>query len=294
VYLGSKELDFSPIPERGVIYVIHYFLIGGAVVLVFMTAIWVLSLFLKNTSIVDIFWGFGFVVLNWVYFFLAPEGYPARKWLISILVTIWGLRLSIYILWRNWGKEEDFRYQKLREAAGQSWWWHSYLKVFFFQGLIMWIVSAPLVFSHISSTPDQLNLLDALGVILWIIGFYYEAMGDFQLSRFKADPANKGKLLTSGVWRYTRHPNYFGDSAQWWGFYLIAAATVQGAYTIFSPIIMTFMLLLVTGVALLEKSLKDAKPGYEDYVKIPTPLFPGSLKNHLRKPNLELISSALD
>jgi steroid 5-alpha reductase family enzyme len=245
----------------------EYFLIGGVVVLAFMTIIWVFTLLLKNTSIVDIFWGFGFVVLNWVYFFLAPDGVLARKWLISVIVTIWGLRLSIYIFWRNWGKGEDFRYQKLRDAAGPAWWWQSYFKVFVFQGLVMWIVSAPLVFPHMSSTPDKLNILDYLGLALWAIGFYFESVGDFQLSRFKADPANKGKLLTSGVWRYTRHPNYFGDSAQWWGFYLIAAATGQGAYAFLSPIIMTFMLLRVTGVALLEKSLKDAKPGYEDYVR---------------------------
>lgn len=250
------------------------FLIGGAVILGIMTAIWVVTLILKNSSIVDIFWGAGFILLNWVYFFLLPEGYAARKWLVSILVTIWGLRLSIYILWRNWGKGEDFRYQKLRDAAGQAWWWQSYFKVFIFQGLVMWVVSAPLVFPHISSSSDKLNLLDALGIALWAIGFYFETVGDIQLTRFKADPANKGKLLTYGVWRYTRHPNYFGDSMQWWGFYLIAAATGQGAYTVLSPIIMTFMLLRVTGIALLEKSLKDAKPGYEEYEKTTNAFIP--------------------
>jgi steroid 5-alpha reductase family enzyme len=243
------------------------YLLAGLVILGCMTVLWIISLILKNSSIVDIFWGLGFVITNWVYFALSPEGFLGRKWLIGVLVTVWGLRLSLYILWRNWGKGEDFRYQKLRRDAGGSWWWQSFFKVFLFQGVLMWLISTPLLFPHFLATPARLTFIDFLGVVLWGIGFFFEALGDWQLSRFKGQPSNKGKLLTTGVWRYTRHPNYFGDAAQWWGYYLIAAATGLGVYSIFSPILMTFLLLRVTGVALLEKSLKEVKPGYEAYVQ---------------------------
>ncbi len=239
--------------------------IAALVILGFMTTIWLISLALRNSSIVDIFWGTGFVLSNWVYFALTPDGLPARKWLISILVTIWGLRLSLYILWRNWGKGEDFRYQKWRREAGPKWWWQSFFKVFVLQGLLMWIISAPLLAAHISATPARLTILDWLAIPVWAFGFFFEAVGDWQLARFKADPANKGQVLRTGVWRYTRHPNYFGDAAQWWAYYLVAAAS-GGFWTVFSPILMTLLLLRVSGVALLEKTLTQTKPQYADYV----------------------------
>lgn len=237
----------------------------GLVILGLMTLLWLISLALKNSSIVDIFWGTGFVLVAWVAFILTPEGFAARKWLISGLVTVWGLRLSLHILTRNWGKPEDFRYQVWRKEAGQSWWWRSFFKVFVLQGIILWVVSAPLLAAQISAQPDRLIWLDFTAIPIWAIGFFFEAAGDLQLRRFISNPANKGKLLTSGVWRYTRHPNYFGDSAQWWAFYLIAAAA-GGWWTIFSPILMTFLLTRVSGVALLEKTLKEQKPGYSEYV----------------------------
>jgi steroid 5-alpha reductase family enzyme len=248
--------------------------IGALVILGFMAIIWVASLILRNSSVVDVFWGPGFVVANWTYFAFTPGGFPARKWLISILVTIWGLRLGLYILWRNWGKPEDFRYQKWREEAGRKWWWTSFFKVFLLQGLLMWIISAPLLAAQISPTPSRLTALDFVAILVWAIGFFFEAVGDLQLARFKANPANKGKVLASGVWRYTRHPNYFGDATQWWGYYLIAAAASGGFWTIFSPILMTTLLLRVSGVALLEKSLKEAKPGYREYVETTSAFIP--------------------
>ena len=251
--------------------------IAALVILGFMAIIWIASLILKNSSIVDIFWGPGFVLANWVYFALTGGGFPARKMLISTLVTIWGLRLGLYILWRNWGKPEDFRYQKWREESGKKWWWYSFFKVFLLQGILMWIISAPLLAAQISPTPSRLAVLDYVGIVVWAIGFFFEAVGDLQLARFKANPANKGKVLDRGVWRYTRHPNYFGDASQWWGYYLIAAAA-GGFWTIFSPIIMTTFLLRVSGVTLLEKSLKDAKPGYREYIETTSafiPWFPG-------------------
>lgn len=247
--------------------------ITALIILGFMALAWIVSLALRDSSIVDIFWGTGFVVANWAYFVLTPDGFPARKWLIGILVTLWGLRLSLYILWRNLGKGEDFRYQKWREEAGRKWWWYSFFKVFLLQGFLMWIISAPLLAAQISPSPTRLTILDFVAILVWAIGFFFEAVGDWQLARFKADPANKGRVMRTGVWRYTRHPNYFGDAAQWWGYYLVAAAS-GGFWTVFSPIVMTALLLRVSGVALLEKTLEDTKPGYKEYIETTSAFIP--------------------
>jgi len=252
---------------------IEVYLIGLGVILGLMTLLWLISLALRNSSIVDPFWGTGFVIANWVYFTLTPDGFPARKWLMAILVTVWGLRLSLHLLWRNWGKAEDFRYRKWREEAGSQWWWRSFFKVFLLQGLLLWIISAPLLAAQIGSTPARLTILDFLAMAVWVIGFFFESMGDLQLARFRTNPANpslrsrtsKGQVLNTGVWHYTRHPNYFGDATQWWAYYLFAAVA-GGWWTIFSPILMTAMLLRVSGVTLLEKTLTTTKPGYQEYV----------------------------
>jgi steroid 5-alpha reductase family enzyme len=245
---------------------IEVYLVALAAVIGLMTLLWVVSLIMRNSSIVDPFWGTGFVIANWLYFALTPNGFPARKWLIVILVTVWGLRLSIHLLRRNWGKGEDFRYRKWREDAGAKWWWKSYFRVFLLQGALLWFISAPLLAAQIRPTPSHLTVLDALGAIVWVIGFFFEALGDLQLTRFRSNADNKGKVLNTGVWRYTRHPNYFGDATQWWGYYLLAAAG-GGFWTILSPILMTGMLLRVSGVILLEKTRVTTKPGYKEYIE---------------------------
>jgi len=246
---------------------LNVYLLAGLLILGLMVLLWLLSLALRNSSIVDIFWGTGFVIVTWAAFLLGGEGYLPRKWLLASLVAIWGLRLSLHILRRNWGKPEDFRYAKWREENGTRWWWASFFKVFLLQGVLLWIISAPLVAAQVSTTPTTLGPLEAVAVVLWAIGFFFESVGDWQLARFKADPANHGKLLDVGVWRYTRHPNYFGDAAQWWGYYLLAAATGWGALTVFSPLLMTFLLVRVSGVGMLERTLKDSKPGYREYME---------------------------
>jgi len=252
---------------------LQLYLIAAMVILALMTILWIVSLILRNSSIVDIFWGTGFVITNWVAFLLTPDGFPPRKWLISTLVTVWGLRLSLHILRRNRGKGEDFRYRKWREDAGATWWWLSFFRVFLLQGALMWIISAPLLAAQISAAPAALTILDLAAIPVWVVGFFFEAVGDWQLARFKSDPGNKGKLLTGGLWRYSRHPNYFGDATQWWAYYLVAAAA-NGAWTIFSPILMTVLLLRVSGVALLEKTLKETKPGYQEYMETTSPFVP--------------------
>ncbi len=252
---------------------ISIFLTAGAVIFGLMFALWLVSLLLRNSSIVDIFWGFGFVISAWVYFLLTPDGFMLRKLLIAGLATIWGLRLTIHVLTRNWGKPEDFRYQKWRNESGKVWWIKSLFKVFILQGFLMWIISTPLLAAQNSNLPSYLTIFDYLAVVIWIIGFYFETVGDLQLTKFRSDPANKGHILNTGVWRLTRHPNYFGDSAQWWGYYLFALAA-GGWWSIFSPIIMTLFLIKVSGVALLEKTLKDTKPGYREYMETTSAFIP--------------------
>ena len=248
------------------------FFSAGLLILGLMIVLWLVSLALKNSSIVDIFWGTGFVIVTWLIFFLTPDGFLPRKILTILLVTIWGLRLSIHILLRNWGKPEDFRYQKWRQESGSIWWLKSFFQVFLLQGFLMWIISTPIIAAEISSV-SPLGFLDYLAVIVWGVGFFFETAGDYQLKKFKSDPANKGKVLDSGVWRYSRHPNYFGDAFQWWGFYLLALSA--GAWwAVFSPVIMTLLLLKVSGVALLEKSLKETKPQYKEYMEATSAFVP--------------------
>jgi steroid 5-alpha reductase family enzyme len=249
-----------------------YFTVG-IVILGVMILLWLSSLALKDSSIVDIFWGTGFVITTWVVYALTPEGFALRKLLLTVLVTIWGLRLSLHILRRNWGKPEDFRYQAWRKEAGASWWWRSLFKVFLLQGVLLWIIATPLLVAQISAQPDHLTWIDILAVPVWLIGFFFESVGDWQLARFKANPSNKGQVLQTGVWRYTRHPNYFGDATQWWSYYLFSLAT-DGWWTVFSPIIMTILLLRVSGVKLLEKTLKEEKPGYNDYIETTSEFIP--------------------
>jgi steroid 5-alpha reductase family enzyme len=234
-------------------------------VLAYMTFLWLVSLALKNASIVDIFWGLGFIVAVAAYF-VAGDGWMTRKLLVLVLVAVWGLRLSGYILWRNHGKGEDFRYHKMREAAGASFWWRSYFQVFLMQGLLLWVISAPLLASQHNEHPHHLIVTDVLGATVWGLGFFFEVVGDWQLARFKASPANKGKVMRYGLWRYTRHPNYFGDATLWWGLFIIAAGTRNGWMTAFGPAIMTVLLMRVSGVALLERTLKREKPEYAEYI----------------------------
>lgn len=238
--------------------------LAGLAILIYMTTLWVVSLIRKDASIVDIFWGLGFIFAGAIYFRLG-DGYELRKALLMALVVIWGVRLAAHIFSRNLGRGEDKRYQAWRIPRPRNFWWISYFQVFLLQGVFMLLISAPLLAAQIGPQPDHLTLLDALGAALWAIGFFFETLGDWQLVRFKADPGNKGKVLNSGLWRYSRHPNYFGEAALWWGFFLIALAA-GGYWTVYSPILMTVLLLRVSGVTLLEKSLTKTRPEYQAYI----------------------------
>ncbi len=246
----------------------------GGIILAYMLVIWLVSLALRDSSIVDIFWGPGFVVVALAAFWLTPGGYQTRGLLMLALVTIWGLRLGLHIGRRNLGKGEDYRYRRWREAAGAAWWWRSLFKVFLLQGAVLWVVAVPLVVIAFHDQPDDLTALDAAGALAWAAGFLFEAVGDWQLARFKANPASRGRVLQTGLWRYTRHPNYFGDALVWWGFFLIACSLPGGFLTIFSPLLMTLLLRRVSGVALLERSLRQTKPEYARYIETTSAFVP--------------------
>ncbi len=252
----------------------HFDVLGtaGLAVLSLMVAVWLLSLALKNASIVDIFWGLGFVLVAWASAAVG-DGHDVRSTLLLILVSVWGLRLGGYLLWRNWGEPEDFRYQSMRRRQGAGFPLKSLFTVFGLQGVVMFVVSLPVQLAMTPESP-KLGVLAILGTALWAVGMFFEAVGDIQLARFKADPANAGSVLNTGLWRYTRHPNYFGDFCVWWGIWLVAAETGDAAFAVVGPILMSIMLMRVSGVPMLERSLRKRRPGYADYVAQTAAFFP--------------------
>ena len=239
-----------------------------------MGSVWVLSLLMKDVSIVDRVWGLGFVFIA-VSTAMVGEGFIGRKALMLSLVCLWGLRLSAYITWRNWGRGEDYRYGAMREFYGKSFPYISLVTVFGIQGVLMWFISMPVQVVMVEPSPDYFTSFDTLGTALWAVGFFFETVGDWQLTRFKKDPASAGKVMDRGLWRYTRHPNYFGDCMQWWGVYLVACSTPEGAWSLLSPVLMTLLLLRVSGVALLERHLHHSRPDYRHYVETTNAFFPG-------------------
>jgi steroid 5-alpha reductase family enzyme len=232
----------------------------------FMFCAWIFSVARKDAGVADIFWGLGFVLVAWGTFFLS-DGYLGRRTLLAVLTSIWGLRLAIHILVRNWGEPEDRRYQAMRKAGGKNFWYKSLYSVFGIQGLLLWIISLVIQVGGASPFPERWTALDVLGVLIWSLGFVFEATADWQLYRFKADPENKGKVMSMGLWAYSRHPNYFGESLIWWGLFLITLSNLGSFWTILSPAVITFLLLKVSGVTLLEKTIKKRRPEYEAYIR---------------------------
>jgi steroid 5-alpha reductase family enzyme len=236
----------------------------GALV-VFMTIGWLVSLIRKDASVVDPIWGLGFIVAA-VSYFLLLGGYSGRKVLVLAVVAVWGLRLAAYLIWRNRGRGEDPRYRAMRAKRPRSFWWYSYFQVFLLQALLLWLVAAPIAGAMAGVAVSRFNGLDFIGAAVWAFGLSWEVVGDTQLALFRRNPANKGKVMQTGAWRYTRHPNYFGEAVLWWGIWLVAAAG-HGYWSVYGPVLITLLLLRVSGVALLEKGLSESKPGYREYVK---------------------------
>ena len=247
------------------------FLYGLFAALLLPSLTWIVSLFKGDVSIVDSAWSLVFLALC-VTWFTVNEFNTGRGLLVLVLVTVWALRLCAYITWRNWDESEDARYQAMRRKYSPNFAIKSLFIVFLLQGLLAWVISLPLLAAVTGSRP--LNLLDALAVALVLFGTLFESIADAQLAAFKARPDAQGRVMDKGLWRYTRHPNYFGECCVWWGFYLFALAA-GGWWAILSPLLMTLLLLRVSGVALLEKDIVERRPGFRAYIERTNAFVPG-------------------
>lgn len=223
-------------------------------ILLFMLAVFIISLIKKDNSIVDVFWGIGFILISVASLFIGGSFYD-RQTLVSGMVVVWGIRLASHIYLRNLGRGEDFRYKKWRKEWRKFFAVRSFLQIYMFQGFLLFAISLPVTIVNANGN-NALGFVDAVGYLVWLFGFLFEAVGDFQLLRFRKDPGNKEKILNRGLWKYSRHPNYFGEATLWWGIYLMAISVPYGKFAIVSPILVTFLLLRVSGVKLLEKKYK--------------------------------------
>jgi len=234
-------------------------------------ASWLFSVIKQDVSFVDSLWSL-FFLLAAVVFALDAQSLSVRGTLVLVLVAVWALRLSIYITARNWGEPEDYRYQSIRANNEPGFAFKSLYIVFGLQGILAWLIALPLLPAITSNT--ALSGIDVIAVALCLVGFVFEAGGDYQLARFKARNDSKGRVLDTGLWRYTRHPNYFGDFCIWWSFYLFAVAA-GGWWTIASPLLMSLLLLKVSGVVMLEKTITGRRPAYAEYIRRTNAFFPG-------------------
>ena len=244
---------------------------GLAVAMAMAVLGWLASIRLRDAGIADLLWSPYFAVMAGVYVLSAPSP-GGRALLVLFLVTLWAVRLTVYIARRNRGAPEDRRYAAMRAAHEPGFWCKSLYLVFGLQGILAWAISLPLLAAVLGVRP--LGWLDFLGLGLWLVGLFFEAVGDRQLAEFKARPENAGQVMDRGLWRYTRHPNYFGEACMWWGFYLFALAA-GGWWTLPAPVLMTWLLLRVSGVRLLEQDIGERRPGYRDYVRRTNAFIPG-------------------
>jgi len=246
-------------------------LINSALCIFIYVTVWFfIALIQKRNDVADIAWGLGFVVVSAFCFFSYPHTPVAL--LVYALVTLWGVRLSAHIGLRSRGKKEDFRYQKMRADWGKSVVWRSFLQVFVLQGFFMWVISFPILVACIADSPT-FNAFSVVGVLLWIIGFAFEAIGDYQLSVFIKQKKNKGDIMQTGLWQYTRHPNYFGEVVLWWGIFIVVLPLENGVWSVFSPLMITFLLLKVSGIPMLEAKYKD-NPQFQAYKRRTSAFFP--------------------
>lgn len=248
---------------------------SGAALLAIALVFWFFSLVRNDVSIVDVLWSLMFLISALVYWATVDSTGP-RTSLILAMVGFWAIRLSAYIGWRNHGQPEDYRYQEIRANNDPGFRFKSIYIVFGLQAALAWVISMPLLVAISGQT--ALGWVDLFGVLIWLTGMVFEAVGDLQLSRFRSKPENAGKVLDQGLWRYTRHPNYFGNFLIWWGFYLVALSA-GGWWTILSPLLMTVLLLKVSGVALLEKDISTRRPAYQQYIRNTNAFFPGPARS---------------
>ena len=244
----------------------EFFLINFSAVVVMMILVWGISLRLKNAGIIDIFWGVGFVLIAWMSY-ASADGFIGRKLMLTLMTTLWGFRLAIHLFFRNAGQPEDRRYTAIRRSMGEGFWWKSLISIFGLQAVLLWIISLPVQVGQVYALPGHFKFTDLLGAVIWAIGLLIESIADFQLKKFKADQKNQGKVMNKGLWRYSRHPNYFGESLVWWGIWCVAASVPAGLFTIISPVLITFLLLRVSGVRLMERNISERRPEYREYIQ---------------------------
>jgi steroid 5-alpha reductase family enzyme len=244
-----------------------------AVAVAVMVFVWILSLRLRDVSIVDIAWG-GVGAGIAFFSFLAAGGSTPRRILITSMVILWGIRLALHIGIRKKGSPEDFRYAAMRAEHGSAFPLRSLFTIFLLQAFLIWVVTLPVQVTQLAAEPAHLGFLDLAGGLVWLVGFAWESVADLQLARFLSDPANRGKVMDRGLWAFSRHPNYFGEVVLWWGAYLVALSTPWAWVTIVSPILVTYLLMNLSGVPLLEDALLDRRAGYREYVERTNAFFP--------------------
>lgn len=250
---------------------IDYLAYAALFVFLYMNIAFLTAMVLKDNSLADVFWGGGFAGTALLTFFLEP-GWTERQILVLILVFVWAFRLAFHIALRKRGHGEDKRYAKWRKDWGRWFVPRSYLQVFMLQGLFLLVIAYPIILINLSREKGFL-FLDFLGTAVWVAGFFFEAVADFQLKKFKENPAHRGKIKTDGLWKYSRHPNYFGESCMWWGIFIIALSVDKGWTAVISPVLITFLLLRVSGVVMLEKKYGD-NPEFREYAGRTSPFLP--------------------
>lgn len=237
-----------------------------------MTFWFLIAVVRKRNDLADIAWGIGFILVSFIGLLNQPFT-SVRMQLMTLLVFLWGVRLVIHISARNLGKKEDSRYKKWRKDWGKSWILKSYINVFMIQGFFMFLIALPIIFTGSFDSRTSLNALDYFGILVWSFGFIFETVGDWQLSDFKSDPKNKGKIIKSGLWKYSRHPNYFGEVTLWWGIFLIAMSVPYGLFSLLGPLTISLLIAKVSGIPLLEAKYKNNKE-FEEYKKTTSAFFP--------------------
>jgi len=257
----------------------NYYLILALTLLGYMTVWFIISVIKKRNDIADIAWGLGFILISWSGLYFAKTS--LRGLLVNFLVTIWGMRLAWHIYKRNLKKHEDYRYAAWRKEWGKWFFLRSYFQVYFLQGLFLYFIIQPVIFIHYRVS-SNFGIFDLIGLVVWIIGFYFESTGDSQLKTFISNPANKGKLMETGLWKYSRHPNYFGEVTQWWGLFIIAFSVPGASFTIIGPLTITILILFVSGIPLLEKKY-SGRPDWEEYKKKTSVFFPLPPKRYEKK-----------
>lgn len=238
--------------------------------LILFVMTFLLAVLIRNNSIVDIVWGIGFIVIALISYLFSSGNYLAQ--LVLAYTLIWGVRLALHIALRNWGRGEDFRYAKWRKDWGNNWIGRSFLQVFMLQWVLMQLVSIPIVLGIVGAKTTS-SWVIYLGMFVWITGFLFEAIGDYQLSQFKKNKSNKGKIMTKGLWSWTRHPNYFGEALLWWGIAVLAYAVTGNILVFIGPLVIDFLLLYVSGIPMLEAKYKG-RPDWRAYERSTSAFFP--------------------